>query len=347
MSAADEKLQQLAAGEEALAIRWCDSIEERTIDFLFAGRIAIGHVTVIAGLPGHGKSVLASAIAASLSTGRAFEADGVTANPRKCLIWSTEEDAETIVRPRLRQLQANLSNIGIIDGRRTRDGQVTGFSFVDLPLLEAALEADPEIVLVIMDPLRSLAAGLKGNDDDEIRPMLETLQRLASRRSVAIVGVLHVNKRSDLDAILRIGGAGAWTQVPRASYLVARDREQCLGEMRSTLAPAKFNLGKWPAPLGFTIGGPDFFTWTGEREAVDVDDMLGKRRDDERANPSDAWLRATLSDGPRLVDDIFERGKRDGIGRTALYGAKSRLGVVSHKLGRPGERQYWQWELPQ
>jgi putative DNA primase/helicase len=329
-----------------LAIRWCDSIEERTIDFLFGGRLAIGHVTIVAGLPGHGKSVLASAVAAALSTGASFPSSGVANEPRKCLIWSTEEPAESIIRPRLRQLRADLSKVGIIDGRRKQDGDVVGFSFVDLPLLESALEADPRIVLVVLDPLRSLAAGLKSNSDDDVRPMLEELQRLAGRRSIAIVGVLHVNKRSDLDAILRIGGAGAWTQVPRASFLVARDPEQLPGETRSTLAPAKFNLGKWPAPLGFAIGGPDFFTWTGEKDAVDVDDMLGpKRRDDDRTNPSDAWLRATLSDGPRPADEIFARAARDGIGRTALQGAKRRLGVVSHKFGKPGEGG-WQWELP-
>jgi len=84
-------------------------IAPRSVQWLWPGRIARGKVTMLAGHPGLGKSQLALAIAAIVTTGGRWPVDGFRAECGSAVILSAEDDAEDTIRPRLEAAGADLA----------------------------------------------------------------------------------------------------------------------------------------------------------------------------------------------------------------------------------------------
>jgi hypothetical protein len=56
--------------------------------------------------------------------------------------------------------------------------------------------------------------------------VLTPLTQMAERFGVAIILVMHLNKKADLDAIMRVGGAMAFIGVARCSWLFAKNAQE-------------------------------------------------------------------------------------------------------------------------
>ncbi len=75
----------------------------------------------------------------------------------------------------------------------------------------------------MFDPLEEYIKG-DGNSSKDIRAVLTPLSKMARSLGIAIVAVHHINKRSkDVSAVQTVGGAGAWTPVPRTVLHVIND----------------------------------------------------------------------------------------------------------------------------
>ena len=77
-----------------------DTIAPQPIRWLWRDRIALGKPTLIAGDPGLGKSLLTIALAAHVTTGRAWPVDGAACAVGDVIIMSAEDDAADTLRPR-------------------------------------------------------------------------------------------------------------------------------------------------------------------------------------------------------------------------------------------------------
>jgi RecA-family ATPase len=197
--------------EHGLELRRVSNITSRPVQWLCPGRVARGKVTMLAGHPGLGKSQLALAIAAILTTGGRWPADGARAQIGSAIILSAEDDPEDTIRPRLDAAGADLARCHVIGavcdrghgGRETR----RGFSVVDdLPRLAMALSEIGDAALVVIDPITAYLGATDSHRNAEVRAALAPLAELAAQYRVAVLAISHLRKSPDGEAILRVSG---------------------------------------------------------------------------------------------------------------------------------------------
>jgi hypothetical protein len=95
-------------------------LEPEVIRWLWDGWLARGKLHVMAGAPGTGKTTIALALAATISTGGRFP-DGARCEAGNVLIWSGEDDPKDTLLPRLLAMGADRKRI-ISCLTRTRRG---------------------------------------------------------------------------------------------------------------------------------------------------------------------------------------------------------------------------------
>src|SRR5258708_35037096 len=89
------------------------------VQWLWAGRVAAGKLTLIDGDPHEGKSLLTLDLAARLSTGQPLPESQQAADTSAVILLNAEDGVEDTVVPRLHAAGADLSRIHIFEGRRT------------------------------------------------------------------------------------------------------------------------------------------------------------------------------------------------------------------------------------
>ncbi|MGH7745816.1 MAG: bifunctional DNA primase/polymerase, partial [Candidatus Dormibacteria bacterium] len=143
----------------ALALRPLADVEPEEIEWLWAGRIPRGKVTLLVGDPGGGKSYMTLAIAAALSRGRPLPDDERDAAPCDAILWNGEDGPGDTIRPRAEQCGADLRRVHIIDAACNEAGERVPFGLASLDLLAAELAARPEVAMVVIDPIAALLGG--------------------------------------------------------------------------------------------------------------------------------------------------------------------------------------------
>jgi hypothetical protein len=186
-------------------------------------------------------------------------------------------------------------------------------------------------------------------DEQEVRATLSPLQEIAQGLDVAIIGVMHLNKKEGLSAIHRVGGAGAFIGVARASWLFAPNPE---AQSNHVMLPLKNNYVRKSsgvayrlAERGVRIESEDvpmpFIDWQGESD-LDADEVLAAPKKSEAFSNAKAFLKDFLAKGPCDASDVSDAAATAGISQRTLDRAKAELGVESNKksTGR------WEWALP-
>jgi hypothetical protein len=174
-------------------------VEPETLRWLWLGRIPSGMLTVVSGNPAGGKSFLVADMVARVSTGTDWP-DGSPAEEPGDVIMVNVEDAVAIVqRPRLDAAKADVGRVLRIDSVELSDGQdvIENKTFCIMEaaeVLRSALEQLERPRLVTLDPLAAFLAGVRSNDQGEIRSAFSPLVHLAEEFDVAIVFVHHNRK---------------------------------------------------------------------------------------------------------------------------------------------------------
>lgn len=350
--------------EPGLVIVYGDQLKPKLVSWLWPNRVAFGKLTLFAGLPGEAKSLCTIDLAATLSVGHKTFGDGESNELAACgtLFLSTEDDAEDTHLPRFtlaggdpKQVCWLKSKRGpVLDklGRKSVVEQIIGLD-EDLPLVERYLEVHPEIRLVVIDPLSGHLGKVDMNKGQEVRRVLMQLQAMAERRNVAVIFVLHLNKKADLNALQRVSGAGDFIAMARSSWLFTTDEDdeelRLMLPLKNNSAPRKgsgleFTLASKP----FTVAGrtQEFpvIAWgeTSERRANDA--LVPKQsKGAGKLEDAKAYLRESLKSGPRLAAMLIEGAGARGISERTLRTAKEALGVESVKTEQPGSP--WEWYL--
>lgn len=176
------------------AIRWLDverlmSEPPPPVPWIAEPLLARGHVTILAGPAGVGKSLLALALASAIAHDAPSLA-GLPITGGPIVLLDAENGERTLAeRAHLVELPPARVRIGLPErfDLRQPDG---------LGELVAAIE-DTEAVLLLLDSLATLAPGIKENDAHEIGPALDRLRRLAQRANVAVLLLHHARKEGD------------------------------------------------------------------------------------------------------------------------------------------------------
>jgi hypothetical protein len=248
----------------ALFLPFTDVNAGGPVRWVWRGKVPEAAVTLLAGRPKLGKSLLSIWLGAQLSRGLLEGAHA--GKPARTLLIAAEDPVDTIVKARLTAAAADESYVGTLASRPPRppssswgvergsggqerhehgqdpqaklgglgglDGLGTFARRITIPdeyeLLEEIVVAN-EIALVVLDPINSfLSHKIDAHRDVEIRRVLDPLAALCARRHFAALAVVHLNRRTDSDVLNRITGSGGYGGSARSILTFGRHPEHDL-----------------------------------------------------------------------------------------------------------------------
>ncbi len=322
--------EQIAGnGHRSTTIR-ASEIVGRNVEWLWPNRVPLGMTSVLAGFPGVGKSTILYDLSARISL-----------EGRAVLIATAEDHLAHVVRPRLEAAGADLDLVHVVD--------------VDITLPDGIGElrkivTELDVALVVLDPLVAfISEKVNSHRDHHVRRVLAPLAELAEETKAAIVVVIHTNKGSDTEPLMRISGSIGFTGAARSVLLAADDPQD---ESRRILAVVKSNLAEMPPPLAYRLDGVALqggistskVEWLGEAPEVDVRELLAPRDLEARTALGEAvdFLRDAGVLSRALPAKDLERDAEQGLGlnRRTLRRAREVLGIPAWKAGF---REGWMW----
>ena len=325
-----------------------DSVKAEPVKWLWPGRFALGKVSMIAGDPGLGKSLLSLDLAARVSTGSRWP-DGSACSPGNIMLISAEDDPSDTIRPRLDAAGANVSRIHILTGvmrpNLETGGQAEGsFELLDINPLEDAIARVGDVRLIVVDPISAFQGDADSHNNSEVRALLAPLAALAARYNLAIIAVSHLNK-GQKEALYRVAGSLAYVAAARAVFAVAKDKDD---PVRRLFLPVKNNLGNDEGGLAYRVevfNGAPRVEWEATPIVADIGEMLGTSEfgagsHTERREAGE-WLMELLASGPMAAKEIKAQASDAGFSWRTIERAKAHSKVMAKKESFSGR---WVWE---
>ncbi|MFC1458065.1 AAA family ATPase [Microvirga arabica] len=329
------------AGSAISMIRASNLVPER-LEYVWNGRIARGKLTIVAGDPGLGKSLLAARLAATVSQGSAWTPDEEQALKGSVIMVTAEDGLQDTVRPRLEAAGADLDAVHLLSGLNLTQDQ---------DALEQEIRRLPDARLMIIDPITSCLGRTNINGAADVRAIMTSLSCFAARTGIAIVAITHLNKNGSGRAMARTVGSHAFVAVARAAYVFTKDPDD-LG--RLLLLPLKNNLGADKQGSAFrieevaiSIGTAPCLVPDPEPVMVTADEALTMPRTapggQSILEQAKEFLCEFLAAGPVAARAVHAAATAAAIKEISLQRAKKALGVQSSKSAMDGG---WQWMLP-
>jgi putative DNA primase/helicase len=269
------------------------------------------------------------------------------------ILFGAEDDAGKVVVPRLAAAGADLSRVHVCQGTAIADDDDEPAAMIlehHIGQLRAALDEVADCRLIVFDPLPDYIAGDE-NNSAEVRAALVPLARLAQERNVAVLAVLHQNKKNDLTTVQRIAGSGAFAQIARVVLSIGthpEDADKETGKRRIMLV-SKNNYGQRDVGQAYEIetraNDIPGLVWQAGLVTMDADEIArrptgGREHQDRRGEAVDA-LRDLLAVGEQSAATITATLQDAGLGRRQIDHASNVLNVIKTK--RP---HGWCWRLP-
>jgi hypothetical protein len=345
-----------AVPEELTAIT-ADQIKMERIDWAWPGRFALGKLGLLADMPDRGKGLIIADMASRFTRGAPWPCDEGKAPAGDVVIIQQEDDENDTLAPRLKVAGADMSRVRVVGMVKKIDGSGERIFNIanDLPMLERLLESFSNPVMLAIDPLQAYVGKLNAAAGTEVRSTLMPLVQLLKRFHILGIGVMHFNKKVDVDnALIRVSDSLAFGAVARHCFVVTNDPENA----RKLLIKAKNNLWTDVKALSYRteeavadhdqdIKAPRV-VW-GEHVEINAAQAMqaeagGFAAGNPRKDAKDLLTKLLASGGKpqKEVEDIIVNG--EGITKITLNRAKRDLSIVSRKNRMDGG---WMWFLPE
>jgi putative DNA primase/helicase len=327
-------------------------IEPEPVQWLWPGWLALGKMHLLAGAPGQGKTTIALAFAATVTSGGRWP-DGSRCDPANVLIWSGEDDAADTLLPRLIAAGADRSRVFFVTGSRF-DGDVEPFDPArDMGSLQAEADRIGQVRLLIVDPVVSAVTG-DSHKNTETRRSLQPLVDMAARMNTALLGITQLSKGGQgSDPAQRVLGSVAFTAVARVVLVAAKVQSET-GQDRRILARGKSNIG--PDDGGYEYHMEQIealpgisasrIAWGAAVEGSARELLTDPNEDDpgEQSAISGAreFLEQTLSVCPVWSKEIQGQAREAGIAWRTVRRASDDMNIIKQK----GAEGRWYWKLP-
>jgi hypothetical protein len=352
--------------------RKLSTVKREPVRWFWRGKIPRGKVTVVAGDGGLGKSFVTIDLGARATTNRPGP-DRAELAAGSIVMVNLEDDAADTIGPRFDAAGGDSSKVVIFDvirriGENGKPIERT-FTLADIDDLRKAIDRAGDCVAAFVDPVGAVMGTADSYKESDVRALMAPLAKLAAERNVAIVLVMHVNRRVGAPASARLMGSAGFGNAARSVWFVVKDPDN---PERRLLLPAKSNIGRDRTGLAFTIvparpdSGPDdpaVVAWEDSPVTTPIDEAMAgdvRSNDDDRPGPPararDAaadWLRDLLADGPMRVGNpkdpepgsVAHAAKGAGLSwNGAVRRAREALGIKPYK-GQFGDG--WYWKLPE
>lgn len=332
-------------------------VKPEAIDWLWPGWLAAGKMQILGGAPGTGKTTIAMALAAAVTTGGTWP-DGTRAPVGNAVIWSGEDDPADTLVPRLIKAGADLSRVFFVgDIREGKDRRSFDPSRDIAPLRRKLVEVG-EARLLIVDPIVSAVAG-DSHKNAEVRRGLQPLVDMVASMRCALLGNTHFTKgTTGRDPVERITGSLAFGALARVVLVAAKHQEQGEdGKSDRVLMRAKSNIG--PDDGGFTYDlhqgeleehpgiVASHVVWLGEvaGQARDILATADASGDDGGGSLASAkhFLGELLAHGGVPAKQVQKEAIEAGYSWSTIRRAQTALGI---KPTKGGMKQGWHWYLP-
>lgn len=348
------KVTDIRKGKSFLGTR-LDEVKQERIQWRSRGRFARGKITILDGDPGLGKSTLLMDWAARVSQGLALP-DGDPQPERGVLLICAEDDPADTIAPRLRVMEADLTQITLLTEVPYQDENGKWAErMINLPddveLIERIIQ-EYGIGLVIVDPLVGfLREDLKANSDQDIRTALQPLAKMLQRTGASAVLVRHLNKGASANSLYRGGGSIGIIGIARFGLMVVKDPKdaQC-----RILAATKSNLGP-PAPsLKYrleSVPNEDVarVVWMGE-VPISADELLSDqlRTDEQKSDDEEAeiFLLRMLEQKPETKQVLAKEAKEAEVSWRSVCRVADKMKVRKSRQQLANGTAVWLWHLP-
>ena len=306
------------------------SVQPREAEYLAEPYLPRGMITILAGHAGQGKTTLALWLASHVSNGDLMPGG----KPGNVYYFTTENDESIVLRPRLEAMDARLDRVMVM---RSDARQLT---LTDPRLFEMHKIFDGKPDLIVFDPVQSyVGKKLDMNRTDDVRFMMDNLNKLLHATNAAVVLICHT-KKAPMGFNGRpcelINGSSDFVNAARSVCFLGRDPARpdvCV------VAQEKNSLGLPGASLAFTIGEDGAVHWSNEECELTAAQILTYSDEKRRhaASPSEraqAALRDLLAKNEKMRStDILEACAKQGISRSAVYRARDELPIQKQRTG--------------
>lgn len=330
-------------------------------DFLIPKRMT----TIIAGEPGHGKSMLVCHIAA-----------GEARRGRVALIAAAEDSIEYTLKPRLMAEGLTDEELSLVKFVRLVDGGGEEAQLV-LPdhmpyLVDAISELEsagdaPSVLLV--DPIGSfMGRGIDTWKATDVRQALGPFKQLAEDFNLSVVLVAHISKGTGTNLANRLQDSSAYSQVARSILFLGLDPDDPEGREgdQRVLASFKLSVARKPSASQYRMVamlveerglrietariermGPSthsaFDLLAYSSRDVNKGDDTGSGRAAPKREEAEDLITNLLLDGPRDYAAITAAAEAAGVTEKPLRDARLNLNVIVEKQGFQGSTT---WRLP-
>lgn len=322
----------------------------KPVTWLWKPYVPRGMMTLVAGIPGEGKSLFVCWLAAAVS------------QKHPVLMSSSEDDYSMVIRPRLEAAGANMERVTLLDPppRIPRD--------TDTLLRHIS---GTRAVLVVLDPLQDhLDVSLFSPKAPQV---LSPVAKELARRGVSLVAVSHTIKSVPKNAhpLYAVGGAaGGISRVMRVVHILGEHPDG--GNLR-VLAPVKanflrtsekvsalFEVVEYEIRRGRSVIRPGRLVHRGQAVGITAT-MIVRRTNghdaesrpgpspEKRMNAAD-WLRELLATSEAPVSHIQQAAKEYGLSWATVRRADAeQVHAIKRRVGIPGRQGGGQvvWGLPQ
>lgn len=336
-------------GRQVVLLRG-DSIQPVAIRWLWPGWLACGKFHIVAGPPGSGKTGIAMALAACITTGGTWP-DGSRAPLGSVVMWSGEDSPDDVLIPRLLASGGDPARMHIVRGVSSPRGGVSPFDpSGDVHLLFEAMRAIPDVRMLIVDPIVSAISG-DSHKNAETRRGLQPLVDMAESHQAALLGITHFTKgTAGQDPVDRVTGSLAFGAMARVVTVAAKLESVGDNPARRVFMRAKSNIGPDTGGFDYDVVQDELQGYPGViASAIHWGDVVdGNARDllgrvepspgDDRAERQGAaeWLHTLLSSGPKAIADIKAAASDSGWAWRTVQRATSRAGVIYRRDGFGG-----------
>ncbi len=341
-----------AAGAPRVILTRGSDVQPVAVDWLWQGHLAAGKFHLIGGAPGTGKTTIAAALAATVTSGGRWP-DGSRAELGSVVFWSGEDDNADTLNPRLRAAGADMSRVLTVDGMAEGGDRYPFDPARDMDALRVALASVPDVRLIVIDPVVSAIAG-DSHKNAEVRRGLQPLVDLAGELRCALLGVTHFSKgTSGRDPVERITGSLAFGALARLVMVTAKQEADGDRPERRVMLRAKSNIG--PDGGGFVYelqqgelpGHPGIMAssvlWGEPIQGTARELLAEAEQQDEQGSDAASFLRDLLAYGPRSAKEIKSEAANAGYSMDAMHRAKRKIGAETGKSSMAGG---WLWRLP-
>jgi hypothetical protein len=333
-----------------LIARRMDQFERKELQWLWYPFIPLHMLTLLIGDKAIGKSSVAIDAASRVTNGAlwpAFGEDPAERAPKgSVIILCKENDIARIIRPRLEAAGADLSRVHTL-GYEVADDPEALEPLKQLKTttkdLEQRIKEIGDVKLIVIDPITDYVGDIDTHRDGQVRRLLNPLGRLAARYDLAILYILHVNKKTDLPTRYRGLGSVAFRNVSQSTLVTAKDPDD---PGQRYLCQDAANLCPETRSVSFrmkTVRAYHKIEWGTEWEDVDVDQIMDDKPTPKKER-AQKLLRESLSKGPVTVKELKTLAQQHGISWRTMNNAKVALGIESDKP-EGVEDAGWKWEL--